>query len=74
MFLIQRKSDQKIVDINKNIENIINKSKTLKQEYKSDLIFLDNTIIFYEFLKDFVSIMTQTHQYENIVDELFSLY
>lgn len=60
--------------MNKNLANSINKSKSLHQEYKNEQGFLDHTIIYYEFLKDFISIITQKFQFENIVDELFNQY
>jgi hypothetical protein len=74
MFLSYRKSELKIGETNKNHANTINKSKSLQQEYKADQSFLDHTIIYFEFLKDFISIMTQKFQFENIVDELFKQY
>lgn len=64
----------KIGEVNKNLMNTVNKSKSMLQEYKLDQSFLDNTIIYYEFLKDFISVMTQKFQFENIVDELFKQY
>ncbi len=74
LFLSYRKSELKIGETNKNQANTINKSKSLLQEYKGDQSFLDHTIIYFEFLKDFISIMTQKFQFENIVDELFKQY
>ena len=63
----------KIVEIDKKIESTL-KEKALLNEYKNDYLFLDNSIIYYEYLKDFVSIMIQKHQFENIVDELYTQY
>jgi len=47
---------------------------TFPEEYKKDIQICDNIIIFIEFLKDFVSIISHKFLFENTLDEMFDLY
>lgn len=48
--------------------------KNLLEAYKRDLLNIDNIIIFAEFLKEFLSIILHKYQYENLVEDMYSLY
>jgi hypothetical protein len=51
-----------------------NLSKSIMEIYKRETSNIDNIIIFMEFLKEFLAIILQKFNFENLVEEIYELY
>ena len=71
-FVDLRKKELKI-DLKPKDKNLILTGK-LKEAYFKDKNEVENTIIFAEFLKEFISIYLHKYKFESLIENLFGLY
>jgi len=72
IFIKLRRNELGVNSIIFNLDKLTNKN--LINLYKSEIMNIDNLIIFIEFLKEFISVFLHKYKYENLVEEMFDMY
>jgi hypothetical protein len=68
--LTYKKAQKKIIDLDKKFKF----PQHLVEVYKKEETNLENIIILAEFLKEFTSVVLHKFQFENLIEEMYSLY